>query len=144
MDKALNELAEQRRLLRMEYNEEKKTYSSVTEKIGLRRLAERGDAWIDIKIGRVYYNSINQRILEVFRNGESEDDHHFEFGRPVAFLISEGDAGSKPKIAFTGTVSFVDGERMAVAIPESAMVSRLEQADSVTVMVSFDETTYKA
>ena len=134
----------QRRLLQMEYEAEKRAYSSITEKIGLRRLAERGDAWMDIRIGRVYYNSLNQRILEVFRSVDTEEDHHFEFGRPVAFIISEGDAGSKPKIAFTGTVSFVDGERMAVAIPESAMVSRLEQAQSVSVMVSFDETTYRA
>lgn len=144
MDNALKALTEQRRLLQMEYEAEKRAYSSITEKIGLRRLAERGDAWMDIRIGRVYYNSLNQRILEVFRSVDTEEDHHFEFGRPVAFIISEGDAGSKPKIAFTGTVSFVDGERMAVAIPESAMVSRLEQAQSVSVMVSFDETTYRA
>ena len=144
MDNALKALTEQRRLLQMEYEAEKRAYSSITEKIGLRRLAERGDAWIDIRIGRVYYNSLNQRILEVFRSVDTEEDHHFEFGRPVAFIISEGDAGSKPRIAFTGTVSFVDGERMAVAIPESAMVSRLEQAQSVSVMVSFDETTYRA
>lgn len=144
MDNALKALTEQRRLLQMEYEAEKRAYSSITEKIGLRRLAERGDAWMDIQIGRVYYNSLNQRILEVFRSVDTEEDHHFEFGRPVAFIISEGDAGSKPKIAFTGTVSFVDGERMAVAIPESAMVSRLEQAQSVSVMISFDETTYRA
>lgn len=144
MDNALKALTEQRRLLQMEYEAEKRAYSSITEKIGLRRLAERGDAWMDIRIGRVYYNSLNQRILEVFRSVDTEEDHHFEFGRPVAFIISEGDAGSKPRIAFTGTVSFVDGERMAVAIPESAMVSRLEQAQSVSVMVSFDETTYRA
>ena len=144
MDNALKALTEQRRLLQMEYEAEKRAYSSITEKIGLRRLAERGDAWMDIRIGRVYYNSLNQRILEVFRSVDTEEDHHFEFGRPVAFIISEGDAGSKPRIAFTGTVSFVDGERMAVAIPESAMVSRLEQAQSVSVMISFDETTYRA
>lgn len=144
MDNALKALTEQRRLLQMEYEAEKRAYSSITEKIGLRRLAERGDAWMDIRIDRVYYNSLNQRILEVFRSIDTEEDHHFEFGRPVAFIISEGDAGSKPPIAFTGTVSFVDGERMAVAIPESAMVSRLEQAQSVSVMVSFDETTYRA
>ena len=144
MDNALKALTEQRRLLQMEYEAEKRAYSSITEKIGLRRLAERGDAWMDIRIGRVYYNSLNQRILEVFRSVDTDEDHHFEFGRPLAFIISEGDAGSRPKIAFTGTVSFVDGERMAVAIPESAMVSRLEQAQSVSVMVSFDETTYRA
>lgn len=145
MDNALKALTEQRRLLLMEYNEEKKAYASVTERIGLSRLSERGDAWTDIRIGRVYYNSLNQRILEVFRDETlAEDDHHFEFGRPVAFLVSDGTPGDKPKIAFTGTVSFVDGARMAVAIPESAVVSVLERAKAPAVMLSFDETTYRA
>ncbi len=141
---AIKALNEQRRLLQLEYEAEKRAYSSATEKIGLRRLAERGDAWLDIKIGRVYYNSLNQRIVEIFRNTASDDDHHFEFGRPVAFIINNGDAGSKPTIAFTGSVSFVDGERMAVVIPESAIVGRLEEASSASVMLSFDETTYRA
>lgn len=144
MDNSQKALSEQRRLLRIEYEEEKRAYASVTEKIGLRRLAERGEAWIGIRPGRNYYNSLNQRILEVFRSSDTEDDHHFEFGRPVAFLISEGDPGAKPQIAFTGTVSFVDGERMAVVIPESAAISRLEQSASLSVMLSFDETTYRA
>lgn len=141
---ALKTLAERRRLLQLEYDNEKQSYSKITEKIGLSRLAERGDAWIDIRIGRTYYNSLNQRIVEVFREASNDDDHHFEFGRPVAFIVTEGDPGSKPKIAFTGSVSVVDGERMAIVIPDSAIVSRLQEAYAAAVMLSFDETTYRA
>ncbi|MDE6408732.1 MAG: AAA family ATPase [Muribaculaceae bacterium] len=141
---AIKALTEQRRLLLLEYEDEKKSYSTITERVGIHRLAERGDAWLDIRIGRVYYNSLNQRILEVFRDSANDDDHHFEYGRQVAFIITEGDAGSKPQIAFTGSVSFADGERMAVVISDSALVSRLHDAFSIAVMLSFDETTYRA
>ncbi|MDE5869272.1 MAG: AAA family ATPase, partial [Muribaculaceae bacterium] len=144
MNTAIKALAEQRRLLQMEYESEKKAYSEATEKVGLNRLADRGDVWLDIQVGRVFYNSLNQRILEVFRNNPGEEDHNFEYGRPVAFIISSGDAGSKPKIAFTGSVSFVDGDRMAVIIPETAVIDRLRDASSAAVMLSFDETTYRA
>ena len=140
----LKVLAEQRRLLQLEYDAEKRAYSEITEKIGLRRLADRGDAWLDIRIGNDYYNSLNQRIVEIFRTSSSEDDHHFEFGRPVAFIITDGDAGAKPRILFTGSVSFADGDRLAIIIPESAVVSRLKEAASVAIMLSFDETTYRA
>ena len=141
---AIKALTEQRRLLLLEYEDEKKSYSTITERVGIHRLAERGDAWLEIRIGRVYYNSLNQRILEVFRDSANDDDHHFEYGRQVAFIITEGDAGSKPKIAFTGSVSFADGEKMAVVISDSALVSRLHDAFSIAVMLSFDETTYRA
>lgn len=139
--KILNEL---RRLLRLEYEEEKKAFSMISRKIGLERLAARGDAWINIKIDRVFYNSLNQRCVEISREETEDDDHHFEYGRQVAFLALSGDAGSAPKIVFTGSVSYVDGARMVVSIPESAMINRLTDAPSAAVMLSFDETTYNA
>ena len=144
MDKILLALTEQRRLLQLEYDEEKKAFAAATEKIGIRRLAARGDAWTDVKVGRVYYNSLNQRIMELTREAAPDDDHHFEYGRPVAVLRMNAGKDDSPVIAFTGTVSFVDGARMAVSIPESAEVSRLEDSPGVAVMLSFDETTYRA
>ena len=53
---AIKALTEQRRLLLLEYEDEKKSYSTITERVGIHRLAERGDAWLDIRIGMVYYN----------------------------------------------------------------------------------------
>ena len=138
-------LQEQRRLLQMEYDEEKIAFSQLTQRIGFTRLAERGNAWLGISVGRVFYNSLNQRVLELTRpESETDDlDHNFEYGRPVAFFtISEGE-GAKPSFPFTGTVSFVDGDRMVVAIPESADVGRLSAASVAGVMLSFDETSYR-
>lgn len=144
MISAIQALQEQRRLLQIEYDEEKKAFSEVTARIGLSRLAERGNAWLDISIGRTFYNSLNQRILEISRTeSDSDDDHNFEYGRPVAFFILTDDDAEKPIVPFTGTVSFVDGCRMVIAIPESADISRLSSAKTAGVMLSFDETSYR-
>lgn len=52
-------LKEQIRLLRIEYDEEKKAFSQSSASIGLTRLVERGDAWLPIRVHRVFYNSVN-------------------------------------------------------------------------------------
>ena len=104
-------LQEQRRLLQMEYDEEKIAFSQLTQRIGFTRLAERGNAWLGISVGRVFYNSLNQRVLELTRpESETDDsDHNFEYGRPVAFFTLQEGEGAGPSFPFTGTVSFVDG-----------------------------------
>ncbi len=143
MISAIQTLQEQRRLLQIEYEEEKRSFSELTARIGLTRLAERGNAWINITVGRTLYNSLNQRVVEIFRpESNSEDDHNFEYGRPVAFFTLEDDA-QRPFFPFTGIVSYVDGDRMVVSIPESADVGRLSAATTAGVMLSFDETSYR-
>lgn len=145
MKSAISTLTELHRLLSLEYEEEKRNFGKITERIGLTRLVERGNAWWPVRIGRTYYNSLNQRVVEIFRaNGGSDEDHNFEYGRPVAFLTADPRDGDRPKFPFTGTLSFVDEDRMAVVIPESADVSRLSLSESAGVMLSFDETTYRA
>ena len=139
-------LQQQRRLLQMEYDEEKAAFSRLTGRIGFTRLAERGNAWLNISTIRTYYNSLNQRILEISRhpsNADEENDHNFEYGRQVAFFTLVNELDDHPLFPFTGTVSYVDGDRMAVAIPESADTSRLSSAPVAGVILSFDETTYR-
>ena len=143
-------LKRQRDLLTLEYETEKALFSKVTEQRGFQRLAARGDAWIGIRTSRSYYNSLNQRVVEIVRtdiNPEDEDalevQHHFEYGRQVMFFTVDRE-GDNPKYPFSGTVSYVDGSRMVVAIPESAETSLLDSAPLAGVMISFDETTYRA
>ena len=113
-------LTQQRLLLQMEYAAEKETFRKQTEEMGLQRKVKRGDAWFPLKMGKSYYNSLNQLVVEVFRQGDDDEiEHNFEFGRPVAFFRIDG----KDKIKyfnFTGTVSYVDGDRMVVAVPATA------------------------
>ena len=113
----IQSLCERRRLLQLEYEAEKLSFSQFTEKTGISRLVEKGLARVSVKIGKVYYNSLNQRVAEIFRTEDEDIDHNFEYGRPIAFFISEQTFEASNKIIFTGTVSYVDGNRMVAAIP---------------------------
>ena len=141
-------IEELRRLLRLEFDEEREAMTRLTGRMDVSRLVDRGWAWWPLTIGRSYYNSLNQRVVELTRpatpDGEDNSDHEMDYGRPVAFFTASGTAGDTPRRHFTGTVSFVDGDRMVVAIPDGADLATL-QADgrSVGVMISFDETTYR-
>ena len=46
--------------------------------------------------------------------------------------------------SFTGTVSYVDGDRMVITVPDPAPLLELQQStDPIGVQLSFDETSYK-
>ncbi|MDE6771161.1 MAG: AAA family ATPase [Muribaculaceae bacterium] len=143
MNQAITELLRQRALLSLEYESEKTAFSLASERIGISRLAERGNAWWPVRFGRCYYNSINQRVVEIIREEDTDADHNFEFGRPVAFFTIDQRDGDKPVFPFTGSVSFVDGNRMVATIPDGADISRLASAETAGVMLSFDETSYR-
>ena len=152
-------LQQQRLLLQMEYAAEKEAYRKQTEETGLQRKVKRGDAWYPIKLGKSYYNSLNQLVVEVFRQGEdNEIEHNFEFGRPVCFFSSNpkdsrdsiqsrsSRSSGDSKISyfpFTATVSYVDGERMVVAVPDNGQLIDVQGAEHIGIQLFFDETSYK-
>ena len=149
------ELQRQRMLLQMEYEEEKRAFQQQTEAIGIQRRVRRGDAWLPITVGRTYYNSLNQYCVEVVRTASDEDiDHNFEYGRPVQFfkipigpmgpMSPIGPIGPIKPIGPTGTVSFVNGDRMVVAVPDSFVVADLQITDGqLGIQLFFDETSYR-
>lgn len=170
-------LLQQRTLLQLEYYTEKEAFRKLTEQIGMRRKVKRGDAWFPLRIGKSFYNSLNQKSIEVFRTSDEEIDHNFEFGRPVMFFKSEersvkseefnsssDDVSNKNKgnlsegqensslfthhsslkyFSFTGTVSYVDGDRMVINVPDSVSLFDLQTEEPIGVQLSFDETSYK-
>ena len=170
-------LLQQRTLLQLEYYTEKEAFRKLTEQIGMRRKVKRGDAWFPLRIGKSFYNSLNQKSIEVFRTSDEEIDHNFEFGRPVMFFKSEersvkseefnsssDDVSNKNKgnlsegqensslfthhsslkyFSFTGTVSYVDGDRMVINVPDSVSLLDLQTEEPIGVQLSFDETSYK-
>lgn len=137
-------LTQQRILLQMEYYTEKETFRKQTEQMGMQRKVKRGDAWFPLRIGKSFYNSLNQTAIEVFRTQDHDIEHNFEFGRPVMFFKSDTQRSSLKYFSFTGTVSYVDGDRMVVIVPDSAPLLDLQQStDSIGVQLSFDETSYK-
>ena len=167
-------LLQQRTLLQLEYYTEKEAFRKLTEQMGMQRKVKRGDAWFPLQVGKSFYNSLNQTAIEVFRTSDQDIEHNFEFGRPVMFFMvkkmgknenqgntalqqpeNASDANHKvqnsnPKVqsikyfSFTGTVSYVDGDRMVVTVPDSAPLLELQQStDPIGVQLSFDETSYK-
>lgn len=136
-------LLQQRTLLQLEYYTEKEAFRKLTEQMGMQRKVKRGDAWFPLQVGKSFYNSLNQTAIEVFRTSDQDIEHNFEFGRPVMFFRSEGSEKLK-YFSFTGTVSYVDGDRMVVTVPDSAPLLELQQStDPIGVQLSFDETSYK-
>lgn len=136
-------ITQQRMLLEMEYNCEKEAFRRQTETVGLRRKVKRGDAWFPVRVGRSWYNSLNQLAVEVFRTEDDDIEHNFEFGRPVCFFTWQKEQPSLSYFSFTGTVSYADGDRMVVTLPDSAPVAGLQSAANVGVQLSFDETSYR-
>ena len=137
---AIQQLQQQRVLLQLEYQTEKEAYRRQTEEWGVERLVKRGDAWYPLRVGRSFYNSLNQLCLEVYRTTDQEADCNFEYGRPVVFFTS----GETIKyFNFTGNVSYVDGDRMVVSVPDNAPLVDLQSTGNVGVQLSFDETSYK-
>ena len=143
-------LRQLRVLLEMEYSCEKEEFCRQTEALGLQRKVKRGDAWLPVSVGKSYYNSLNQLAVEVYRTQDNEIEHNFEFGRPVVFFTcpaaddtANGTATGKPTFLFTGTVSYVDGDRMVVVVPDGAPLSKLQTTERLGVQLFFDETTYK-
>lgn len=141
-------LQRQRLLLQMEYYAEKETFRKQTEATGMQRKVKRGDAWFPIKVGKRFYNGLNQLCIEVFRTQDGDIEHNFECGRPLLFFryVDGGNkAGGRLKYyGFTGTVSYVEGDRMVVAVPDSAPLPDLQSASEQTgCQLSFDETSYQ-
>ena len=135
-------LQQQRLLLQMEYAAEKEAYRQQTEKMGLQRKVKRGDAWWPVRMGKSYYNSLNQLVVEIFRQGDdNEIEHNFEFGKPVCFFSITGEKARW--FNFTATVSYVDGDRMVVAVPDNGHIIDVQGAENVGVQLFFDETSYK-
>ncbi len=167
-------LLQQRTLLQLEYYTEKEAFRKLTEQMGMQRKVKRGDAWFPLRVGKSFYNSLNQTAIEVFRTSDQDIEHNFEFGRPVMFFMvkkmgknenqgntalqqpeNASDANHKVQnsnlkvqsikyFSFTGTMSYVDGDRMVVTVPDSAPLLELQQStDPIGVQLSFDETSYK-
>ena len=141
MTTAIQALTQQRLLLQMEYAAEKEAYRQQTEKTGVQRKVKRGDAWWPVKMGKSYYNSLNQLVVEVFREADKEIEHNFEFGKPVCFFSLSGEKAHW--FNFTATVSYVDGDRMVVAVPDNGQLIDVQGAENIGVQLFFDETSYK-
>ncbi len=142
MESPIQALQRQRALLEIEYNCEKESFRKQTETMGLQRKIKRGDAWFPIRLGKSYYNSLNQLAIEVERLDDNDIEHNFEFGRPVCFF-SVDDKQNIKYLNSSGSVSYADGDRMVVVVPDDEQITGLYEKSNVGVQLFFDETSYR-
>ena len=138
----ITQLQRQELLLRMEYEYEKETFKQQTEAMGIGRKIKRGMCWYPLSVGRSYYNSLNQLVVEVERREDKDIEHVFEFGRPVCFFTQ--DASERLHyFNFTASVNYVDEDRMVVILPGASALMDIQNADRLGVQLYFDETSYR-
>lgn len=134
-------LSEQRRLLQMEYESEKKAFADAASNVGLIRLTERGDAWFPVKIIADRRNALDRRVIDIIRlNSDKENEpaeHNFEYGKPVMIFSTENktdsvkigrreryghtksnEAGSQQcrTCCINGTLNYVDDTHMVIYV----------------------------
>ena len=144
MDAPVVDLMRQFRLLEEEYAWEREWFEEETRRAGVERRVRQGVCWWPTRVGNVRYNSLNQTIVDVWREAGEEVDHVFEYGRPVCFFETRGD-GSLAYARWQGVVSYVDGDRMVVVVPSGEAVAGLAGwSGEVGVQLYFDNRSYQA
>lgn len=114
--------------------------------MGLDRRVKRGLCWYPVTVGRSYYNSLNQLVVEIYNtvtDDEEEIEHNFEYGKPVCFFKVDSNPRKEHYLKHNCQISYVDGNRMVVVVPSQQAVIELQNADLLGVQLYFDETSYK-
>lgn len=142
LESATLTLQHQYEWLKVEYEYEKEQFRQQTEAMGIGRKVKRGMCWHPVRLGRSYYNALNQLVVEVERTEDREIEHLFEYGRPVCFFSEDG-AGKLSYLNFVATVSYVEEDRMVVVLPGPDALVALQGRERLGVQLYFDETSYR-
>ena len=87
------------------------------------------------------FNSSSDNVSNKNKGDLSERQENSSFFTLRSSLPSRS---SLKYFSFTGTVSYVDDDRMVITVPDSAPLLELQQStDPIGVQLSFDETSYK-
>ena len=147
----------------MEQEAEREEYRLQSEKMPVERKIRRGICWFPVTVGRSYYNSLNQLVVEIYkaaerkgdsaggRVGEEEESNEYdgdsllEYGKPIQFFQpSESKDGKTKYMSFTSTISYVDGNRMVVTVPTVECIAEISTTTRLGLQLYFDETSYRA
>ena len=138
----IQNLVRQKDLLLREYEFEKEQFQRQTENMGVQKKVRRGMCWFPLSVGRSYYNSLDQMVVEVSRSTDTDVEHMFEPGKPVCFF-QEDASGMLSYMKFVAQVSFVEENRMVIALPSAQTLMQLSNADRLGVQLYLDEYTYR-
>ena len=138
----IQDLARQKELLLKEYEFEKEQFQRQTQNMGVQKKVRRGMCWYPLSVGRSYYNSLDQLVVELRRTTDLDIEHQFEPGKPVCFF-QEDASGMLSYMKFVAQVSFVEENSMVVSLPSAQALSQITDADRLGVQLYLDEYTYR-
>lgn len=138
----LGEMQHQLQLLQQEYEYEKEMFWDSAHKADVPRKVQQGICWYPVRIGASRYNSLNQLTVDVFRVEGEDVEHNFEYGRPVCFFRLK-ENGELVYLDCPAAISYVQDNRMVIALPEAQMLAALNREEGWGVQLYFDDTSYK-
>lgn len=138
----IQDLVRQKELLLKEYEFEKEQFQRQTQNMGVQKKVRRGMCWLPLSVGRSYYNSLDQLVVELRRTTDLDVEHQFEPGKPVCFF-QEDASGMLSYMKFVAQVSFVEENSMVVSLPSAQALSQITDADRLGVQLYLDEYTYR-
>lgn len=138
----IQDLTRQKDLLLQEYEFEKEQFQRQTQNMGIQKKVRRGMCWFPLSVGRSYYNSLDQLVVEVSRSTDTDVEHQFEPGKPVCFFREDA-SGMLTYMKFTAQVSFVEENRMVVSLPSPQALAQITEADRLGIQLYLDEYTYR-
>lgn len=138
----LGEMQHQLQLLQQEYEYEKEMFWDSAHKADVPRKVQQGICWYPVRIGASRYNSLNQLTVDVFRVEGEDVEHNFEYGRPVCFFRLK-ENGELVYLDCPAAISYVQDNRMVIALPEVQMLAVLNREEGWGVQLYFDDTSYK-
>lgn len=138
----IQDLIRQKELLRKEYEFEKEQFQRQTQNMGVQKKVRRGMCWYPLSVGRSYYNSLEQLVVEVSRYTDLDVEHQFEPGKPVCFFHEDA-SGMLTYMKFNAQVSFVEDNRMVIVLPSKDALLQLTNAERVGIQIYLDEYTYR-
>ncbi len=144
MDKAIEELKRLKSLLELERDGEREEFLVTNQKMPIERLVSRGVAWFPIRVGRSYYNSLNQFVVELWRQaGDDDSDSSIESGSTVRLFTSAALGEPRKPMPYTSSVTYADDKRMVITVPTPNDASALLHANGLGVHLFLDETSYR-
>jgi superfamily I DNA and/or RNA helicase len=138
----LVDLINQQKLLRMEYEYEKENFFQLARKSDISAKKRRGYCWYPVTPERSYYNSMNQRVVEVSRSADDDTEHQFEHGRSVTFFSIDGN-GKINYFKFTAKVNYVVDNLMLIVVPNETASTLIHSSLNLGVHLAFDNTSFQ-
>ena len=110
--------------------------------VHLARSVQQGLCWFPLRVGRSYFNSLDQLVIEVTRTVDLDVEHQFEPGKPVCFFLEDA-SQMLHYLKFVAQISYVEEDRMVIIMPSSDAVVQVQNAERIGVQLYLDEYTYR-